>query len=153
MFKKNFNVNFVISGVIASFWRVFIKFCWHGQKLTRAGWLPLDFGCRRSHSWAELGHWHRKAGSNLIVKRLWRVVGGLLESNLVFFFLFSFYAGSPEAIILASYRACHVIRQLKISSRHLPLPGQSEIRILNLVLLLVWKQSSSRFMQARQNWS
>ena len=34
MFKKMFNVIFVISGVIASFWRVFIKFRWHGQKLT-----------------------------------------------------------------------------------------------------------------------
>ena len=34
MFKKFFNVIFVISGVIASFWRVFIKFRWHGQKLT-----------------------------------------------------------------------------------------------------------------------
>ena len=36
MFKKKFNVIFVISGVIASFWRVFIKFRWHGQKLTGA---------------------------------------------------------------------------------------------------------------------
>ena len=45
-----------------------------------------------------LGHWHRKAGSNLIVKRLWRVVGGLLESNLVFSFLFSFHAGSPTRV-------------------------------------------------------
>ena len=32
--KKNFYVIFVISGEIASFWRVFIKFHWHGQKLT-----------------------------------------------------------------------------------------------------------------------
>ena len=34
MFKFFFNVFFVISGVIAWFWRVFIKFRWHGQKLT-----------------------------------------------------------------------------------------------------------------------
>ena len=33
MFKKIFNVIFAISGAIASFWKVFIKFCWHGQKL------------------------------------------------------------------------------------------------------------------------
>ena len=33
MFKKIFNVIFVISGVVASLWRVFIKFRWHGQKL------------------------------------------------------------------------------------------------------------------------
>ena len=36
MFKKFFNVIFVISGVIASFWRVFIKFRWHDEKLTSA---------------------------------------------------------------------------------------------------------------------
>ena len=36
--QKNFNVIFVISGVIASFWRVFIKFRWHGQKFTIALW-------------------------------------------------------------------------------------------------------------------
>ena len=35
MFKNIFNVIFVISGVIPSFWRVFIKFRWHGQKLTK----------------------------------------------------------------------------------------------------------------------
>jgi hypothetical protein len=34
MFKKKFNGIFVISGVIPSFWRVFITFLWHGQKLT-----------------------------------------------------------------------------------------------------------------------
>ena len=34
--EKKFNVIFVISGVIASFWKVFIKFHWHGQKLTGA---------------------------------------------------------------------------------------------------------------------
>ena len=33
--KKNFNVIFVISRVIASFWRVFIKFRWHDKKLTQ----------------------------------------------------------------------------------------------------------------------
>ena len=32
--QKSFNVIFVISGGIASFWRVFIKFHWRGQKLT-----------------------------------------------------------------------------------------------------------------------
>ena len=31
--QKKINVIFVISGVIASFWKVFIKFRWHGQKL------------------------------------------------------------------------------------------------------------------------
>ena len=36
MFKKNFNVIFVISGELASFWRVFVKFRWHGQKLLKA---------------------------------------------------------------------------------------------------------------------
>ena len=41
MFKKNFNVIFVISGVIASFWRVFfIKFRWHGKTLQ----LAIDHG-------------------------------------------------------------------------------------------------------------
>ena len=41
--EKNFgpNVIFVISGVISSFWRVFIKFRWHGQKLTSG---PDDTG-------------------------------------------------------------------------------------------------------------
>ena len=34
MFKKCVNDFFVISGVKASFWRVFIKFRWHGQKFT-----------------------------------------------------------------------------------------------------------------------
>ena len=32
--QKHFNIIFVISGVIASFWRVFIEFRWHGQKRT-----------------------------------------------------------------------------------------------------------------------
>ena len=31
--KKNFNAIFVISGALASVWKVFIKFRWHGQKL------------------------------------------------------------------------------------------------------------------------
>ena len=31
MFKKNFKAIFVISGVLASVWKVFIKFHWHGQ--------------------------------------------------------------------------------------------------------------------------
>ena len=35
--SKKINVLFTISGVIASFWRVFIKFRWHGQKLTQGG--------------------------------------------------------------------------------------------------------------------
>ena len=34
MFKKIFKAIFVISGVLASVWKVFIKFHWHGQKLT-----------------------------------------------------------------------------------------------------------------------
>ena len=48
--QKNLNVIFVISGVIASFWRVFIKFRWHGQTLTLGEvgvslpwWSPLQF--------------------------------------------------------------------------------------------------------------
>ena len=40
MFKKKFDIIFVISGLIASFWRVFIKFRWHGQKLS-----PLPLCC------------------------------------------------------------------------------------------------------------
>ena len=31
MFKKNFKAIFVISGVLASVWKVFNKFHWHGQ--------------------------------------------------------------------------------------------------------------------------
>ena len=34
MFKKNFKAIFVISGVLASVWKVFIKFHWHGQNTT-----------------------------------------------------------------------------------------------------------------------
>ena len=34
MFKNFFNVIIVISGVTASFWKVFIKFRWHGKILT-----------------------------------------------------------------------------------------------------------------------
>ena len=36
MFKKIFNAIFVISGVLASFWNLFIKFCWHGQNTSIA---------------------------------------------------------------------------------------------------------------------
>ena len=36
MFKKNFKTIFVISGVLASVWKVFIKFHWHGQNTTQA---------------------------------------------------------------------------------------------------------------------
>ena len=35
MIKKNFNANFGISEVLEPFWKVFIKFCRHGQKLTQ----------------------------------------------------------------------------------------------------------------------
>ena len=42
--QKIFNVIFVISGVMASFWRVFIKFRWDGQKLTEV----TDFGKKTS---------------------------------------------------------------------------------------------------------
>ena len=45
--QKKFNVIFVISGVIASFWRVFIKFRWHGQNLTTG--TPIFFTFR--HHW------------------------------------------------------------------------------------------------------
>ena len=34
MFKKIFKAIFVISGVLASVWKVFIKFHWHGQNTT-----------------------------------------------------------------------------------------------------------------------
>ena len=35
MFKKNFDIIFVISRIIASFWRVFFKFNWHDHKLSK----------------------------------------------------------------------------------------------------------------------
>ena len=34
MFKKNFNAILVINGVLASFWKVFVKFGWYGQNTT-----------------------------------------------------------------------------------------------------------------------
>ena len=36
MFKKVFNVTFVISGILPSFWKILIKFCSHGQKFNKA---------------------------------------------------------------------------------------------------------------------
>ena len=46
MFKIFFNVIFVISGIIASFWKVFTKFHWHGQILTFARSLKKKFLAR-----------------------------------------------------------------------------------------------------------
>ena len=47
--QKNFNVIFVISWVKASFWRVFIKFHWRGQKLPEVQALILTL----SFLWAK----------------------------------------------------------------------------------------------------
>ena len=59
MFKKNFNAIFVISGVLASFLKVFIKFLWHCQKLTKvnatfsiiSGGRGLNWTNRLSETW------------------------------------------------------------------------------------------------------
>ena len=32
--ENNFNAIYMISGVLASLWKVFIKFLWHGEKFT-----------------------------------------------------------------------------------------------------------------------
>ena len=49
MFKNFFKAIFVTSGVLASVWKVFIKFHWHGQNTTIGLWLhgifKTQFSC------------------------------------------------------------------------------------------------------------
>ena len=51
MFKKKFNVIFVISGVIALFWRVFIKFRWHSKTYIQEIWPQFDHGVPLNWPW------------------------------------------------------------------------------------------------------
>ena len=51
MFKKIFKVIFVISGVLASVWKVFIKFHWHGQNTTEG---PLNAGLGTYLDWGSI---------------------------------------------------------------------------------------------------
>ena len=53
--QKNFNVILVINGVIASFWRVIIKFRWHGQNLCRV-WTTKLINTRKSEKKVYLTH-------------------------------------------------------------------------------------------------